>query len=186
MKHWTMALFSVASLSIAACGSSNSSVADVDLPDGFESVEGLVGSAESGSLDLATEEMMAGTASMSGVLGVGELGEDEDLELLGDLSMTADFTSGTYAGSADNFALYDESQAIEATLEGSLAVSGTISGTSIMGFADGTLTDDEDHEVLLDMDGSFYDYEGDLAAYGDTEGTIDGEYVEGGFAAIED
>ena len=36
------------------------------------------------------------------------------------------------------------------------------------------------------MDGTFYDYEGDLAVYGDVTGTIDGDYEEGGYGAIAD
>ncbi|EKE71966.1 MULTISPECIES: hypothetical protein [Roseobacteraceae] len=189
MKLFTLAALSAASLSLAACGGSSvdGDMSDTDLPTKYDSLEGLVASAEAGDLDPASGAMMTGTATMSGALGVGDLGDDGNLEALGDLALTADFTGGTVTGTADNFALYDQdTQAVEAELSGSLTINGSITGTGMTADADGTLNDGEDHLVDLVMDGTFYDYEGDLAVYGDVTGTIDGDYEEGGYGAIAD
>lgn len=190
MKHFTLAALCAATLTVAACGGSSSGSigsSDGDLPARYDGLEGFVAAAESDSLDEASGAMMSGSATMSGAIGIGDIGEEETLELLGDLSLTADFTGGTVTGTADNFALYDQdTQAVETAISGSLAIGGTIAGTSLTGEANGTLSDDEAHIVELDMAGTFYDYEGDLAVYGDVSGTIDGEAHDGGFAAVED
>ncbi|WP_417280536.1 hypothetical protein [Celeribacter sp.] len=189
MRFFAMAALSAASLTLAACGGSSvdGDMSEVDLPEKYDSLEGLVSAAESGQLEEASESMMSSTATMSGALAIGDIGEDENLEAIGDMTLTADFTGGTVTGTANNFALYDQdTQDIEDELTGSLAISGGITGTSLTADATGTLTDDEAHNLDLDMIGTFYDYEGELALYGDVTGTIDGEYHEGGFAAVED
>lgn len=190
MKYFTWTTLSAAALTLAACGGSSSSVAggsDTDLPERYNSFESFVAAAESNSLEEASAAMMSGTATMSGAIGIDNVDEEGTLDALGDLALTANFTGGTVTGSANNFALYDQdTQAVEMALGGSLAVNGTISGSGMTAEANGTLTDDEAHIVELDMGGTFYDYEGDLAVYGDVTGTIDGEDHDGGFVAIED
>ncbi|PTQ71884.1 hypothetical protein [Celeribacter persicus] len=189
MRFLTLAAVSAATLSLAACGGSSvdGDMSDVDLPPQYDSLEGLVSAAEKDELETASESQMSGTATMTGALAIGDIGEDEDLEALGDLSLTANFTSGTVSGTADNFALYNEDTLeVDTDLTGSLSINGTISGTSLTADADGILNDGEDHTLDLAMSGTFYDYEGDLAVYGDVSGNIDGEYHEGGFAAVED
>ncbi|SFI65020.1 hypothetical protein [Celeribacter neptunius] len=189
MRFFTMAALSAASLSLAACGGSSvdGDMSGVDLPEKYDSLEDLVSKAENGELEEASESLMSGTATLSGALAISDVGENEDLEAIGDMTLTADFTGGTVTGTADGFGLYNEdTQVLEDELTGSLAIAGTISGTSLAANAAGTLTDDEDHIVDMGMTGTFYDYEGELALYGDLEGTVDGDYYEGGFAAVEE
>lgn len=189
MRFYAMAALSAASLSLAACGGSSvdGDMSGVDLPEKYASLEDLVSAAENGELEEASESLMAGTVTMSGALAISDVGEDEDLEAIGDMTLTANFTSGDVDGTATNFGLYNEdTQELEDELTGSLTISGDITGTTLTADAIGTLSDDEDHEVDMEMDGTFYDYEGQLALYGDLTGTVDGESYDGGFAAVED
>ncbi|WP_460275374.1 hypothetical protein [Celeribacter sp. ULVN23_4] len=189
MRFFAMAALSAASLSLAACGGSSvdGDMSEVDLPEQYDSLEGLVAAAENGDLDTASESLMAGTVTMSGALAISDVGEDEDLEAIGDMTLTANFTTNLVSGSATNFGLYNEdTQVLEDELSGSLTIDGGVTGTTLTADATGTLTDDEDHLIDMDMDGTFYDYEGQLALYGDLEGTVNGASYEGGFAAVED
>lgn len=189
MRFYAMAALAASTLSLAACmgSSGDGDMSEVDLPERYNNLEGLVSAAENEELDEASESQMTGTATLSGALAISDLGDNEDLEAIGDLALTADFTGGTVTGTADNFGLYNEdTQDLDTALSGSLDIEGDITGTALLADAWGTLTDDEDHSVDLAMDGTFYDYEGDLAVYGDVSATIDGEDYEGGFAAIED
>ncbi|RPE66979.1 hypothetical protein EDD53_1382 [Pacificibacter maritimus] len=182
MKLYTMATLAAATLPLAACLGSG----DTELPDNYEEAISLYEAVENEELEEASEELMSGTATLSGAIAISDLGEDEDLEAIGELTLTANFTTDEVIGTADNFALYEEdSSEVEASLTGSLDVEGDISGTSMTADLEGTLTDNEDHDVALTMDGTFYDADGALAVVGDVEGLIDDEYVEGGFAAIE-
>lgn len=186
MRLFTMAALAAATLPLAAClGGGGDS--DGDLPENFEEIADLYDAAEAGELDEASEEMMSGTATLAGAIAIFDVGEDEDLEVIGDLTLTADFTEDEVSGTADNFAIYTSDDEVEATLSGSLTVDeGSISGATMTADLWGTLTDDEDHDIDMVMDGTFYDADGDLAVAGDIEGTIDDEYHEGGFAAIEE
>lgn len=187
MRIFTLTAISTAALTLAACGSSSESVSDNDLPTKYDSLEGLVDAVQGGALGEASEALMAGNASLSGALEISDVDDEGQLNALGDLSLLADFTAGSVSGSVTNVGLYStETEELDTALTGSLAVAGTISGAALAADANGTLTDDEDHAVALKMDGVFYDYNGDLATYGDVEGTIDGQDVDGGFAAIED
>ncbi|MBU2867595.1 hypothetical protein [Pacificibacter marinus] len=182
MKLYTMAALAAATLPLAACLGSG----DNELPDNYEEVISLYEAVENEELEEASEEMMSGTATLSGAIAISDLGEDEDLEAIGELTLTANFTTDEVTGTADNFALYDEDTSdLEASLTGSLDIEGDITGTSMGAGLEGTLSDDEDHEVSLSMYGTFYDSDGALAVVGEVDGLIDGEYVEGGFAAIE-
>jgi len=185
MRLFTMAALAAATLPLAAClgGGGNS---DGDLPENFEEIADLYEAAEAGELEEATEEMMSGTATLEGAIAFEDVGEDEDLEVIGDLTLSANFTTNEVTGSADSFEIYTDDDEVEATLSGSLEVDGDITGTTMTADLWGTLTDDEDHDISMIMDGTFYDADGDLAVAGDVEGTIDDEYHEGGFAAIEE
>lgn len=190
MRPFTLAVLSTATLTLAACAGSSSddsTTEDANLPAQYQDLEGLVDAVEDDSLEEASASMMTGTAQLSGAMEISDLGEDGELVALGDLALTADFTGGTVTGTADAFSIYvDATNEVETDLDGSLAINGSITGTSLTATAGGTLSDDEDHIVDMAMDGTFYDYEGDLAVYGDMTGTIDGEAESGGFAAIED
>ncbi|WP_139222545.1 hypothetical protein [Celeribacter halophilus] len=185
MRLFTMAALAAATLPLAAClGGGGDS--DGDLPENFEEIADLYEAAEAGELEEATEEMMSGTATLEGAIAFEDVGEDEDLEVIGDLTLSANFTTNEVTGSADSFEIYTDDDEVEATLSGSLEVDGDITGTTMTADLWGTLTDDEDHDISMIMDGTFYDADGDLAVAGDVEGTIDDEYHEGGFAAIEE
>ncbi|MBU2935533.1 MULTISPECIES: hypothetical protein [Pacificibacter] len=182
MKLYTMAALAVATLPLAACLGSE----DNELPDNYEEVSSLYEAVQNEELEVASEELMSGTATLSGAIAIADLGEDEDLEAIGALTLTANFTTDKVTGTADSFALYEyDTSEVEASLTGSLDIEGDISGTSMTADLEGTLTDDEDHDVALTMDGTFYDSDGALAVVGDIEGMIDDDSVEGGFAAIE-
>lgn len=192
MTYRGLILVAGAAFALTACGSSSSSsgggsAGGGSLPAEYADLEGLVAAGEAGELTAASADMTTGTATLSGGFGVGDLGDDESMELIGDMSLTADFDQGNLTGSADNFALYDQdtSETIE-DITGSLAIAGTITGTDLSANASGVLSDDEDHPVDMTMTGGFYDYGGNLVAYGENVGTIDGEQYEGGFAAIQD
>lgn len=178
---------SSAALTLAACGDSSDSAEDYEVPAGYEDLAGLIEANDNDELGEATAAQMSGTATLEGAMAIYDIGEDEDLELIGDLAMTADFTNSTVDGTADGFDLYDvESGTPVEAITGSLTVDGVIMGSLFEATADGTLSDSEDdYGFELDMTGEFADYEGDLAATGDIEGEIDGEYHEGGFVAVE-
>lgn len=186
MRLFTMAALAAATLPLAAClggGGDN----DSELPENFEEIADLYDAAEAGELEEASEEMMSGTATLAGAIAFEELGEDGELEAIGELALTADFTSNFVTGTADNFALYvTDTDEVEAGLSGSLDVDGSISDTGMAADLWGTLTDDEDHDINMTMLGTFYDADGDLAVAGEVYGWIDDDEADGGFAAIEE
>jgi len=186
MRIFTMAALAAATLPLAAClGGGGDS--DGDLPENFEEIAALYDAAEAGKLEEASEEMMSGEATLTGAIAFEDLGEDGELEAIGELALTADFTNNEVTGTADSFALYvTDTDEVEAGLSGSLDVDGSISGTDMVADLWGTLTDDEDHDIDMTMDGTFYDADGDLAVAGDVYGWIDDEEADGGFAAIEE
>ncbi|MGJ8530434.1 hypothetical protein [Maritalea sp.] len=182
MKLYTMAALAVATLPLAAClGSEDSS-----LPDSYDEASDIYDAAENDELTEASDELMSGTATLSGAIGISDIGDDEDLEAIGELSLTADFTNGEVTGSAYSFGIYDGDGELDTSLTGSLDIDGDISGTSMTADLTGTLSDDEEHDIDMDMEGTFYEYDGALAVAGDLSGTIDDEEYEGGFAALED
>ncbi|MEG3663384.1 MULTISPECIES: hypothetical protein [Celeribacter] len=187
MRLFTMAALAAATLPLAAClggGGDN----DGDLPENFEEIADLYDAAEAGELDEASEEMMSGTATLAGAIAFEDLGEGGELEAIGELSLTADFTNDEVTGTADNFALYvTDTDEVEATLSGSLDVDGDISGTTMTASLQGDLVEGGDSNVVdMTMDGTFYDVDGDLAVAGEVYGWIDDEEADGGFAAIEE
>jgi hypothetical protein len=193
-----MAALAAATLPLAAClggGGDN----DGDLPENFEEIADLYDAAEDGELEEASEDMMSGEATLAGALVIFDVGEDdeEELEVIGDLTLDANFTTNEVTGGATNFGIYNEDEELEETIAGSLEVEGEITGTTMTADFWGTLTDDEDHYVNMqttEEGGTFYDADGDLAVVGDIEGTINDEnegasiddYYEGAFVAIEE
>jgi len=187
MRIFTMAALAAATLPLAAClGGGGDS--DGDLPENFEEIADLYDAAEAGELDEASEEMMSGTATLAGAIAFEDLGEGGELEAIGELSLTADFTNDEVTGTADNFALYvTDTDEVEATLSGSLGVDGDITGTTMTAALEGDLKEGGASNIVdMTMVGTFYEYDSGLAVAGDVTGTIDGNEADGGFAAIEE
>lgn len=185
MRLYTMAALAIATLPLAACLGSGGSE-DNSLPDNYDEVSDISDAAENDELTEASDELMSGTATLSGAIAIADVGEDDEFEVIGELSLTANFTTDEVTGTADSFGFYDEDDEFAASLTGSLDIDGDISGTSMTADMTGTLTDDEDHDVDMYLDGTFYEYDGALAVAGDLSGTIDDEEYDGGFAAIEE
>ena len=91
-------------------------------------------------------------------------------------------------GTASDFGLYDGDDNLESEIGGSLAIDGTITGSTMSADATGTLTEgSDDFNVALTMDGTFYEDSADrLYVEGDVGGTIDGEGQSGAFYLSED
>lgn len=148
---------------------------------------------DNGLLTAQDTSARTGTATLTGAVGIGELGDDGNLTAVGDLLISADFDTDTATGSADGWTLFDEdTDAVESDLAGSLTLSGgTISGSDFDADLNGTLTEgEEDFDLALTLDGGFFDNGGDLGVAGELTGTItdpDGfdEAASGGFAAVE-
>lgn len=185
-------LLGTTGLTLAACGSSGGDAAF----DSFQDDIALSNAIEDGELAGVDTSTRTGTATMTGAIGIGDLGDDEELELIGELSVQADFDSDTASGSASNFGIYEEDTgrlAEDGQVSGSLTMSnGTISGQDFDADMNGRLTNaGDDFDLGLALDGKFYDRGGDLVVGGDVTGTItdvgslDVQNVEGGFVASE-
>ena len=176
-----------AALSLSACLGSEEEGGAV-IPAEYASLETLYNAIDEGELEQASASLMTGSATMTGVVVISDIGESEDMQAAGDLSLTADFDGGTASGSATSFELYsqaDGSAIDDGALSGTLTVSGVVGNGGMSADLDGTLSDDDDHVIDMTMNGTFYDNSGDVAVQGDVTGTIDGEYYEGGFVATE-
>ena len=174
-------------LSLSACLGSEDEEGAV-IPAEYASLETLYNAIDEGELEQASAALMTGSASMTGVVVISDIGESEDMQAVGDLSLTADFDSGTASGSATSFELYSENDGSAISggaLSGTLTVAGAVGNGGMSADLDGTLSDDEDHLVDMTMNGTFYDNAGDVAVQGDVSGTIDGENHDGGFVATE-
>lgn len=183
MKPHAFVLISGAALSLTAC---NISLPEETSNPRLDPVREVLKKAEAGELAGATNEMMSGTASLTGLFGVSNVDDDEELEAIADLSMNADFDNGTVTGNVTNPVIYNQETNKEvAKMAGTLDVDGTITGSTMTASANGVWTDDEDHTLDMDMSGSFYENEDKLVAYGDVSGTIDGNSKDGNFIATE-
>ena len=182
--------------SLSACSSTGTdgvgSDADIDLPDEFASLGDLLTQVDNGALSEAADSLMSGTVSMTGAIGISDVGDDE--EVIGDLALSVDFNDGSVSGSASGFDFYDADGNQGDAIGGTLTVAGaagSVSGASFGADVDGTLIDGSDN-VTVDgaISGTFYDYNGDLATVGDFNALLTtpegSENVTGGFAAIED
>jgi hypothetical protein len=197
MKFYQYLAAAACTVSLSACNTTVSgtggSGSGTDLPDEFSSLEDLVTQVEAGSLSEAGGSLMSGTVAMTGAIGVSGVGEDGNDEAIGDLTLSANFNDGSISGTASGFDFYDSAGNQGDAIGGTLTVAGaagSITGASLNADVDGTLIDGPDN-VLVDgtISGTFYDYNGDLAAAGDFDAILTtpagGETVEGGFAAIE-
>jgi len=158
----------------------------------YDDIVDLSEQIDAGNLAAVDTTSRAGTATLTGAIGIGNLSDEENLELIGDLSVDANFDSDTATGSATGFTLFNgDTGDVESDVTGALTMgNGTISGADFDATMAGTLTESgEDFDLDLALDGGFYDDGGELVLGGDVAGTIlDGEgveNVEGGFAAVE-
>jgi hypothetical protein len=183
MKH--LSIISLATIALAAAGCSSSDSGN--LPTQYNLVEGLAAAGEAGTLEAASADMMVGTATLIGALGIEDVNDPDEPygEVLADLTMNADFTNGTVSADATNFAQYSEGD-LDETIDGTVSMSGTITGTTLSASGSGVITGDESTNIDLDLAGNFVDYEGSLGAYGDVTATVNDEEEFGGaFAVIE-
>jgi hypothetical protein len=179
---------------LTACSESGSDLgasAGENLAD-YEDLAALSEQIDEGQLAASDTTSRAGTATFTGAIGLGELGDDGDLELVGDLSIDANFDANTATGSATGFTIFNgDTDGVEGDVGGTLTLdNGTINGTDFDATLAGTLTESGDNfDFDLLLDGGFYDNNGDLIVGGDVIGTMDDggtiESVEGGFVAVE-
>ncbi|MEJ8561888.1 hypothetical protein QTO30_12145 [Yoonia sp. GPGPB17] len=199
-KSLFLALAGLSLLGLTACGSSGGSGGGASLGDSagesltdYDDVDDLLTDIEDGTLAAEDTTARTGSVSMTGAVGVSDLGDDENLTLIGDLVVNANFDTDTATGSADGFTLFDEdTDAVDSDVTGSLTMSGgTINAADFDAMLSGTLTESgDDFDVALTLDGGFADNGGTLVVGGGVSGTITGpdampEDVEGGFAASE-
>lgn len=158
----------------------------------YDDLAALSEQIDDGQLAASDTTSRAGTATLTGAIGIGELGDDENLELVGDLSIDANFDTNAATGSATGFTVFNgDTDGVEGDVSGTLTMAnGTINGADFDATMAGTLTEGgDDFEFDLLLDGGFYDNGGDLVVGGDVTGSmIDGddvESVEGGFVAVE-
>ncbi|PWE48613.1 hypothetical protein DEM26_17605 [Thioclava sp. NG1] len=184
---------SAACLALAACNSSNGS-------------SGALTSAEAQNVDatysdyadrIGTGDLKTtaptGQASMSGFMGVSNVNPDDPTTtVMGELAMDVDFDTGKLTGKGTNFGIYSgDVLTKEANVTGSLDVAGTVSGSTMVATATGTMSDGSSPgaDFALDMNGSFYDDGGTLTAVGDVSGTLtdgtDVRNVGGNYYATE-
>nr|WP_321506873.1 hypothetical protein [uncultured Celeribacter sp.] len=202
MKLSSLTALSAVTLSLAACGGSSvdRDMADVDLPEEYGYLESFIEDVENEDLDVATN--LSGSIVMDGgvVIDVSDEEDEQDgvlVEAIGDLGLEVNFDTPRVDADADNFVIYrGENYAQGESLGGSLSGTGTVtpvnSTTTMTSTLDGMLSagQGETYEVVMDMDGTFYDNGGQIGVYGSVEGTIaenddPGEAYEGGFAALE-
>lgn len=105
-----------------------------------------------------------GTANYTGKFG-GSLSGDSDGELLGDISMEADFASSVLSGSVTNLNTYNDAGEPDQLLSGGLNVNGNFVGNAVTASATGTLTGVDsgfsgDTNVDIAMNGTFRDNTG--------------------------
>jgi hypothetical protein len=185
MNKSTISALALGLIVLAACGGG----ADRDAQ--YVALLSLYEGIEDGNLPSVDVSSRAGQATLNGIVGVGNVGDDNELEVIGDLTIAADFDADVATGSASGFTLFNmETGAVENDVDGTLTMAnGTISGTDFDGTLSGTLTDEgDDVNVALILDGGFYDHQGTLVVAGDLDATItesDGTTLirEGGFLA---
>nr|WP_319248917.1 hypothetical protein [uncultured Celeribacter sp.] len=200
MKLSSLTALSAVTLSLAACGGSSvdRDMADVDLPEEYDYLESFIEDAEDDGLDVATN--LSGSIVMDGgvVIDVSDEEDEQEgvlVEAIGDLGLAVNFSNPEVNATADSFVVYrGENYAQGESLDGSLSGTGTVTlaDSTMTSTLDGTLSaDQETYDVEMDMNGTFYDNDGQIGVYGDVEGTIaenggQAEAYEGGFAALED
>jgi hypothetical protein len=194
-KSIFLAFVGISLLGLSACNSSGNGLdasAGENLAD-YDDLEDLLVEVENGNLAAEDTSARTGSVSMTGAVSMSMTDAAENLTLIGDLAMTADFDTDTASGTADGFTLFDDdTEEVESDLSGSLAMSGgTISGTDFDATMSGTLNESGDNfGVAMTLDGGFFDNGGVLVVGGDVAGTITDEdgnvdAAEGGFIASE-
>lgn len=190
-KFTTLAILGTTIFALTACGSGEDSPFGASTGESltdYDAADALLTDILDGNLTATDTTSRTGAVTMTGAVGVGELGDDENLTVIGDLVIEADFDTDTATGEATGFTLFDDdTDGVESDIGGTLTLTGgTISGTDFDANLDGTLTEYEDSfGVALILDGTFADNGGDLVVGGDVTGTIDGDDVNGGFVASE-
>ena len=179
---------------LAGCGGGSSGgptvpfdgMAPSNRADVMQAADGLQSRINDNSTTVATTTLPTGTATFSGYMGVGGLGDNADLTAIGALDVSADFANNSLSAKASDFGLYkDADGSLDTDLNGTLSGTGTISGSTMSASLTGTLADDQDHTVSADLSGSFYDDTNGLTAAGSVAATIDGNSQSGEFYAIK-
>ena len=171
MKIYIAAVSSA--LFLAACGGGGG-----DSQANFSTMESrgnaLINKIEDQSATPVNSMPTTGTATYSGIAGFAPSINDE-IQVLSEASLTANFGASTIAGSLTNFRDY-ENTAIPGTVS---IQSGVISGNQFGADLTGSLTvDGAAAPVNGTIDGGFVGASGSLIA-GIIEGTVGGEYVIG-------
>jgi hypothetical protein len=167
---------------LSACSSSN--VEQDNLEGVISSVSAL---GDNGENFLAVEvDDLPDSANLNGFLAAG-IGNSSSI-FVGNASATADFNTGTLTGSADNFTEFETSAACGDSLadctgtalqniDGSLDITGDITGTNFTYNTSGVLSgnDVEGGNISADIDmdgaGAFGTVDGNLTALGVSEGS---------------
>lgn len=120
----------------------------------------------------------SGTATMAGYYGVSGINpQDSTTTGMGKLNMNVDFTAGSVGGSVSDIGIYNGSPLTDTgtTVNGSLTVKGTVSGSGLSATATGQLTDSGSSTpstINTTLTGKFYDDAGTLTTVGDVSGTM--------------
>ncbi|WP_417249155.1 hypothetical protein [Celeribacter sp.] len=127
------------------------------------------------------------------MIGVDEVGENEDEVAINDLELTFDFSGGTVHGDAYNSAFYVSNGSEQISIGRDLEITGgprSVTSTGFTARASGDLIDAGD-TIGIDgmLEGEFYEYGYFGAKVGDLNAdltTPDGtDTAQGGFAAYE-
>ena len=201
-RRFLWALMGASALALSACGGSSDGGSD-DLGasqgetlDQYDDLRDLFDDTQDGTLSTEDTSTRTGQATLTGAVELNDVDDDANLDLVGDLSITADFDADTATGEATGFTVFDvDTGTVDSDVTGSLALSNAaISGTNFGADLGGTLGNlGDEFDVDLELTGEFYDNNGDLVVAGTAEGTISDagstpsadDAVSGGFVATE-
>ena len=147
----------------------------------YADLETLLARIQNNDTSLTPEDTSTrtGSVSMTGAVGIEQLGETGNLTLVGDLAMTANFDTDTATGSATGFTLFNvDTEQVEADVTGTVPMSnGTISGTDFDANMNGNLSIDGGtyggtYGIAAALDGRFYDDNGRLVVGGAVTGNV--------------
>jgi hypothetical protein len=121
-----------------------------------------------------------GSQTMSGHLGGAIMG-DVDGYMLGDMTLTSDFGTDSVSGSVTNINVFDEDGIPDQLLDGSLGVTGGISGSGMTATASGTVSGVDhgfsgDSNVNLSLDGTYRQNGAVIILTGDVTGGGTGDF----------
>lgn len=175
MKTNTAIVLASSAFFLAACGgSSTSSSSGASFDSMVTRGEALINKIDGQSITPVRSMPTAGTASYSGVAGFGASIYDE-VEVLSEASLTANFGSSSISGNLTNFRDYENT-----AIPGSVAIqSGVIRGNQFSANLNGSVTTDGGAQAVNGtLDGGFAGASANLVA-GVIEGTVGGERVVG-------